>query len=55
MYVLYCLLHVNLEIRCKITKNVLYTQQFWVKNVLRAQQICAKKCFAYTTIICKTE
>ena len=39
MYVLYCLLHVNLEIRCKITKNVLYTQQFLVKNVLCTKQI----------------
>ena len=42
MYVLYCLLHVNLEIRCKITKNVLYTQQFCVKNVLYTQQFCVK-------------
>ena len=42
MYVLYCLLHVNLEIRCKITKNVLYTQQFCTKNVLYAQQFCVK-------------
>ena len=42
MYVLYCLLHVNLEIRCKITKNVLYAQQFCVKNVLHTQQLYAK-------------
>ena len=42
MYVLYCLLHVNLEIRCKITKNVLYIQQFCAKSVLYAQQLCIK-------------
>jgi hypothetical protein len=42
MYVLYCLLHVNLEIRCKITKNVLYIQQFCAKSVLYAQQFCVK-------------
>ena len=42
MCVLYYLLHVNLEIRCKITKNVLYIQQFCAKSVLRAQQICVK-------------
>ena len=38
MYVLYCLLHVNLEIRCQITKNVLYIQQFCAKSVLYIQQ-----------------
>jgi hypothetical protein len=42
MYVLYCLLHVNLEIRCKITKNVLYIQQFCAKSVLYVQQFCVK-------------
>ena len=42
MYVLYCLLHVNLEIRCKITKNVLYIQQFCAKSVLYTQQFCVK-------------
>ena len=42
MYVLYYLLHVKLEIRCKITKNVLYTQHFYEKSVLQAEHFWAK-------------
>ena len=40
MYILVCSLHMNLEIGCKVTKNVLYAQQFLHKNVLQRKQIC---------------
>ncbi len=40
MYILVCSLHMNFEIGCKVTKNVLYAQQFLHKNVLRGKQIC---------------
>ena len=32
----------NNEIRCKITKNVLYTQHFYEKSVLQAEHFCIK-------------
>ena len=32
----------NNEIRCKITKNVLYTQHFYEKSVLQAEHFWAK-------------
>ena len=32
----------NNEIRCKITKNVLYTQHFYEKSVLQAEHFCVK-------------
>jgi hypothetical protein len=35
-------LWLNNEIRCKITKNVLYTQHFYEKSVLQAEHFWAK-------------
>jgi len=32
----------NNEIRCKITKNVLYTQHFYEKSVLQAEHFYVK-------------
>ena len=32
----------NNEIRCKITKNVLYIQHFYIKSVLHAEHFWAK-------------
>ena len=52
MYVLYCLLHVNLEIRCKITKNVLYTQHFYEKSVLQAEHFCVKIVLQAEQMVC---
>jgi hypothetical protein len=40
MYILVCSLHMNFEIGCKVTKNVLYAQQFLHENVLQRKQIC---------------
>ena len=42
----------NNEIRCKITKNVLYTQHFCVKSVLHAEHFLLKIVFCIEQIVC---
>ena len=37
-----CYLSGLTQIRCKITKNVLYTQHFYEKSVLQAEHFCVK-------------
>lgn len=42
----------NNEIRCKITKNVLYTQHFCVKSVLRTEHFLLKIVLRIEQIVC---
>lgn len=42
----------NNEIRCKITKNVLYTQHFCMKSVLRTEHFLLKIVFRIEQIVC---
>ena len=42
----------NNEIRCKITKNVLYTQHFYEKSVLQAEHFCIKIVLQAEQMVC---
>ena len=42
----------NNEIRCKITKNVLYTQHFYEKSVLQAEHFWAKIVLQEEHMVC---
>lgn len=42
----------NNEIRCKITKNVLYTQHFYLKSVLHAKHFVLKIVLCIEQIVC---
>ena len=42
----------NNEIRCKITKKVLYTQHFYTKSVLLAEHFCMKIVLQEEHIVC---
>ena len=42
----------NNEIRCKITKNVLYTQHFYEKSVLQVEHFCVKIVLREEQMVC---
>jgi hypothetical protein len=42
----------NNEIRCKITKNVLYTQHFYEKSVLQTEHFCIKIVLQAEQMVC---